>query len=71
MQAEDTAILQAALKTNGVLTVDACARIMRLPRDHNSYPLPRSAKHIRRRLDWLLTKLLSAGKNVLAVNACM
>ena len=62
LQAEDTAILHAALKTNGTLTVDSCARIMKLPRDQNSWPLPRSAKHIRARLDWLLTRLLSGGK---------
>ena len=61
MQAEDTAILHAALKTNGTLSVDACVRIMRLPRDQKSFPLPRTAKHIRRRLDWLLTKLLGVG----------
>ena len=59
LQAEDTAILHAALKTNGTLTVDSCARIMKLPRDQSSWPLPRSAKHIRARLDWLLTRLLS------------
>ena len=62
LQAEDTAILHAALKTNGTLTVDACARIMKLPRDQNSWPLPRSAKHISVRLDWLLTRLLSGSK---------
>ena len=38
-----------------------CARIMKLPRDHNSHPLPRTAKHIQGRLDWLLTKLLGGG----------
>ena len=59
MQAEDTAILQAAVKTNGKLTVDACARLMRLPRDAGSYPLPRTAKHIKARLEWLLARLLN------------
>ena len=62
LQAEDTAILHAALKTNGTLTAESCARIMKLPRDQNSWPLPRSAKHIRARLDWLLTRLLSGSK---------
>jgi len=62
MQAEDKAILHAALRTNGALSVDACARIMRLPRNHKSYPLPRTAKHIRGRLDWLLSKLLGDSK---------
>ena len=59
MQAEDTAILQAAVKTNGKLTVDACARLIRLPRDARSYPLPRTAKHIKARLEWLLARLLN------------
>ena len=62
MQAEDTAILHAALKTNGTLSVDACTRIMWLPRDQKSFPLPRTGKHIRARLDWLLTKLLGSGE---------
>ncbi len=59
LQAEDTAILQAALKTQGKLTVAACARLMQLPRDANSYPLPRTAKHIKARLEWLLARLLN------------
>ncbi len=62
MQAEDTAILHAALKTNGMLSEDACERIVRLPRDQKSFPSPRTAEHVRGRLDWLLTKLLGVGK---------
>jgi hypothetical protein len=58
-QGEDREILHAALKGRGNLTAAACCGIMARARDAaESWPLPRTERLIRARLEWLAAKLV-------------
>lgn len=58
-QEEDREMLHAALKWGGKLTQEAASAILARTRDPaDSWPLPRTERQVRARLDWLAARLM-------------
>jgi hypothetical protein len=62
-QEEDREILHAALQCRGSLPDQACAELAaRLGHPEQSWPLPRTARQVEARLEWLAARMVAAKK---------